>query len=193
MGFKQKIRRKLNDFIYWNFEVDRVGERKVKKSIEVWHRKGWINQTRARFMWNKIRKTYNCDIHPSITCGKDLRLEHLMGVSIGKTAVLGEDVRLYYGVQIIAKVTGDEERKLNKERRHAKIGNHVVLGNCCTIIGPVTIGDDCIIGARAIVTHDVPPHSVVIGTNQIRPKREDEKAPAYKTDKSILGRIEKLI
>ena len=65
-------------------------------------------------------------------------------------------------------------------RRHAQIGNDVILGSGCTIIGPVTIGCNCIIGARAIVTKDIPDNSVVIGTNQIRMRREDEKAPPYK-------------
>ena len=80
---------------------------------------------------------------------------------------------------VVAKVTGDDKRLKNNERRHAKIGNNVILGSGCTIIGPVTIGDDCIIGARAIVTHDIPANSVVIGTNNIRTKRKDENAPAY--------------
>ena len=53
---------------------------------------------------------------------------------------------------------------------------------CCIVIGLITISDNSFVGARAIVTHDVPPHSVVIGTNKIRPKREDESAPAYRQD-----------
>ncbi len=111
-----------------------------------------------------------------------MRIEHPMWTCIGKTTVLGDNVRIYNNVLVIAKVTGDEQRTSNNERRHAKIGNDVVSGSGCTIIGPVSIGDDCIIGARAIVTHDVPPHSVVIGTNQIREKKENESAPAYSKD-----------
>lgn len=133
-------------------------------------------------MWNHVRKNYNCNVNPRLTVGKDLRIEHPTGVGIGPTAILGDNVRVYNDVQVVAKVTGDQERNGKKERRHAKIGNDVVLGMGCTIIGPVTIGDDCIIGARAIVTHDVPSHSVVIGTNKIRPKREDEFAPSYRKD-----------
>ena len=104
-----------------------------------------------------------------------------MWTCIGKTTILGDNVRIYSNVLVIAKVTGDEDRLKNKERRHAKIGNNVILGSGCTIIGPVTIGDNCIIGARAVVTKDIPDNSVVIGTNQIRPKREDEGAPPYLT------------
>ena len=180
MSLKNKINKKFWSWYYWHFEYDRVGERKIKKSIALWHKGGSINKLRAYRLWNHTRKHYNCNIYPGITVGKDLRIEHCSWNTIGKTSVLGDNVRIYSGVDVIAKVTGDQDRLSLKERRHAKIGNDVILGTGCTIIGPVTIGDDCIIGARAIVTHDVPPHSVVIGTNQIRPKREDEKAPSYK-------------
>ena len=180
MGIKQTLTQKLNSFIYWHFEFDRAGERKVKRSIAVWGKGGWLNHTRAKFMWNAIRKKYSCDIYPGIKCGDNLRIEHPMWICIGRTAELGSNVRIYNGVLVIAKVTGDELRKAGKERRHAKIGDNVILGSGSTIIGPVTIGDNTIIGARAIVTHDVPPNSVVIGTNQIRERRADEKAPQYK-------------
>ena len=165
--------------LYKKFEFDRAGEAAVKKSIKLWHKGGWFNHAMARHKWNKIRKKYSCDIFPGITVGEGLRIEHPMWVCIGKTTILGDNVRIYNNVLVIAKVTSDKQRLANNERRHALIGNNVVLGSGCTIIGTVIIGDDCIIGARAIVTHDVPPNSVVIGTNQIRPKREDESAPPY--------------
>lgn len=177
--FVRKCAEKFWDFYYFQCEYDRVGERKIKKSIELWHKGGAINRLRAYHLWNYTRKHYNCNIFPGITVGDNFRIEHCSWNAIGKTAILGNNVRIYSRVDITAKVTGDEERLANNERRHAKIGNDVILGNGCMIIGPVTIGDDCIIGARAIVTHDVPPHSVVIGVNQIRPKRIDEKAPEY--------------
>ena len=181
MGIKQKIAKKANRFIYWHLEFDRAGERKVKKSIAVWHKGGWFNCTRAKLMWNRIRKKYSCDIYPGITCGKGLRIEHPMWICIGKTAELGDNVRIYNGVQIIAKVTGDEQMLAGKERRHAKVGSNVILGSGATLIGPVTVGDNCIIGARAIVTHDIPANSVVIGTNQVRERRDGEAAPKFKT------------
>ena len=105
-----------------------------------------------------------------------------MWTQIGKTAILGDNVRIYDHVDVIAKVVGDQARLDRKERRHAKIGNNVILGSGCTIIGPVTIGDDCIIGARAIVTHDIPPNSVVIGVNQISTRRSDQTAPRFEAE-----------
>lgn len=179
MASNKSIAFKIKYALYKHFEFDRAGEKAVKRSIERWHKGGWFNHALARHQWNVIRKKYSCDIFPGITVGKNLRIEHPMWVCIGKTTVLGDNVRIYNNVLVVAKVTGDEERIKDGVRRHALIGNDVILGSGCTIIGPITIGDDCIIGARAIVTHDIPSHSVVIGTNQIRPKRPEEKAPAY--------------
>ena len=176
---KSNIKSKLNKFFYDHFEFDRKAERAVKKSIHRYHSGGGINHIIAKLEWNRIRKKYSCDIYPGITVGEGLRIEHPMWVCIGKTAVLGNNVRVYNNVMVVAKVTGDEERLKNGERRHAKIGNGVIIGSGATIIGPVEIGDNCIIGARAIVTHNIPPNSVVIGTNNIRQRRQDEDAPAY--------------
>lgn len=175
-----KIKKRLKIWFYKNFEYDRVGEKKIKKSICLMHKQGGLNHLRARILWNHIRKHYNCNVNPYLTVGQNLRIEHCSWIEIGPTAILGDNVRIYPRVDVVAKVVGDDKRKAGHERRHAKIGNDVVLGVGCMIIGPVTIGDDCIIGARALVTHDIPPHSVVIGVNQIRPKRDDEYAPAYK-------------
>ena len=133
-------------------------------------------------MWNQIRKKYNSDYYPGITVGSNLRIEHCMGTQIGKTTILGDNVRIYDHVDVIAKVVGDQAHLDRKERRHVKIGNNVILGSGCTIIGPVTIGDDCIIGARAIVTHDIPPNSVVIGVNQILTRRSDQTAPRFEAE-----------
>ena len=179
MSLKRIIVVRIKKLLYKYAEFDRIAERKVKKSIEVWHRGGWLNHTFAKLMWTRIRRKYNCDYYPGISVGKDLRIEHPMWTCIGKTTVLGNNVRIYNSVLVIAKVTGDEDRLKSGERRHARIGNNVVLGSGCTIIGPVNIGNNCIIGARAIVTKDVPDNSVVIGINQIRPKRIDENAPDY--------------
>ena len=130
-------------------------------------------------MWVRIQKKYHSNYSPLIVVGNNLRIEHCMGTTIGKTAILGNNVRIYQNVDVIAKVVGDQERLDKHERRHAKIGDNVILSAGCTIIGPVTIGDNCIIGARAIVTKDIPSNSVVIGTNIIKPREAYHDAPKY--------------
>lgn len=179
MAVIKKAGKALKRYIYKYCNVDRVAERKIKKIIEIWHRGGYFNHRRAELMWFKFQKDYACSFPPMITVGKNLRIEHYLGTTIGRTTVMGDDVRIYQGVNVIAKVSGDQEKWDNHERRHAIIGNNVVLGACCTIIGPITIGDNSFIGARAIVTHDVPPNSVVIGTNIIKPRRPDQEAPSF--------------
>lgn len=177
MAVTKKIARSLKKYVYMYCSVDRIAERKIKKMIEIWHRGGYFNHRRAELMWFKFQKNYACCFPPMVTVGKNLRIEHYLGTAIGRTAIIGDNVRIYQNVNVIAKVVGDQERWDNHERRHAKIGNNVILGAGCTIIGPITIGDNSFIGARAIVTHDVPPNSVVIGTNVIKSRRPDQVAP----------------
>ncbi|MCH5211599.1 MAG: serine acetyltransferase [Oscillospiraceae bacterium] len=180
---KRFLGSKIHNFVYWHFNYDRVAERKIKKSIDIWHRGKIFKRLRAEMMWYSLEKKYTTSYPPSITIGKNLRIEHCMGTRIGQTAVIGDNVRIYQYVNIIAKVVGDQDKLDKGERRHAKIGNNVILSAGCMIIGPVTIGDNCIIGARALVTHDVPPNSIVIGTNQIKPRTADQVAPKYATRK----------
>jgi serine O-acetyltransferase len=177
MNMKQKIRYIWNKY----FDYDGVGERKILKSIELFHRGGPLdnlNKLRAFLMWNHIRKIYNCNVYPGVTIGKNLHIVHSSWVAIGKTAEIGDNCRIFSRVDLTAKVVGDDYT--SKVRRHPKIGNDCILGNGCMLIGAITVGDDCIIGARAVVTKNVPPHSVVIGTNQIRPKRPEEIEKPYR-------------
>ncbi|MDO4803447.1 MAG: DapH/DapD/GlmU-related protein [Lachnospiraceae bacterium] len=155
---------------------DRKVERLIKKSIALYHRGGKINRIRALRLHNYIRKNYNCCVPPRVTVGKNLYIAHGRGVNIGKTAIIGDNCRIYPECDIIASIVGDSElRAQGATRWHAKIGNDCIIGAHSVIIGPIEIGDDVTIGAGAIVTKDVPPHSVVINTNQIRAKRPDER------------------
>ena len=182
MSLITKIKTSLRKFIYFHFDFDRVAEAKIKKSIRIYHRGGSFNHYRARFMWHRLQKTYTTSFPPQITVGKNLRIEHCMGTRIGRTAVLGDNVRIYQFVQVIAKVVGDQALRDKRQRRHAKIGNNVTLSCGCTIIGPVTIGDNSIIGANALVTHDVPPNSIVVGLNQIRERKASQTLPTFSTN-----------
>ena len=149
------------------YNFDSACEKSVKKSLALWEKGGKINAWRAKRIWRRNREKYCCDFYPGVHVGNDLRIEHSQGILIGKTTIIGDDVRIYQGVNVIAKTVGDQELIDSGVRRHALIGNHVTLCAGCTIIGPIEIGDNCLIGARAIVTHDIPPNSVVIGTNRI--------------------------
>ncbi|MCA1942669.1 MAG: serine O-acetyltransferase [Yonghaparkia sp.] len=96
------------------------------------------------------------EIHPGARIGKRLFIDHGMGVVIGETAEIGDDVMLYHGVTLGG-------RSLEKGKRHPTVGNGVLIGANATVLGPVTIGDRSQIGALALVTKDVPADSVATG------------------------------
>jgi serine O-acetyltransferase len=107
------------------------------------------------------------EIHPGARIGRRFFIDHGMGVVIGETAVIGDDVMLYHGVTL----GGTTARK---EQRHPTLGDRVVVGAGATILGAITIGDDTVVGAGAVVIRDAPPHSLLIGVPaKPRPQRHD--------------------
>lgn len=108
------------------------------------------------------------EIHPGAKIGKRLFIDHGMGVVIGETAVIGDDVLLYQGVTLGG--TGIE-----KGKRHPTIGNNVVIGTGAKVLGNITIGDNSYIGANAVVIKDVPPNSTVVGVPGRITKQEGKK------------------
>ena len=96
------------------------------------------------------------EIHPGATIGRRLFIDHGMGVVIGETTIIGDDVLMYQGVTLGG--TGKERGK-----RHPTIENHVVIGVGAKVLGAITIGEGSRIGGGAVVVKDVPPHSTAIG------------------------------
>ena len=96
------------------------------------------------------------EIHPGATIGRRFFIDHGMGVVIGETTEIGDDVLLYQGVTLGG--TGNETGK-----RHPTLGNHVVVGTGAKILGNIKIGDNVRIGAGSVVVHPVPDHSTVVG------------------------------
>ena len=161
---------------------DRKVERKFWKMRRLYEKGGYINRKRAKRMENKLQEKYQLKIPCTVKIGDNFEIRHPMGVRIGKTAEVGDNCKVYPFFNAIASVKNDRELIHSRSRWHAKIGNDCLLGCKATVIGPVTIGDDVVIGACAIVTKDVPSHSVVKGLNQIRPKRPDEIPEKYKIE-----------
>lgn len=96
------------------------------------------------------------EIHPGATIGKRLFIDHGMGVVIGETCEIGDDVVVYQGVTLGG--TGKE-----KGKRHPTIGNNVVIASGAKVLGSFTIGDQCNIGANSVVLKEVPSNSTVVG------------------------------
>ncbi|MBI3470669.1 MAG: serine O-acetyltransferase [Candidatus Solibacter usitatus] len=96
------------------------------------------------------------EIHPGARIGRRFFIDHGMGVVIGETTEIGDNVLLYQGVTLGG--TGNE-----KGKRHPTLGNHVVVGTGAKILGNIRIGDHVKIGAGSVVVHPVPDHSTVVG------------------------------
>jgi serine O-acetyltransferase len=102
------------------------------------------------------RSITGIEIHPGAVIGQGLFIDHGMGVVIGETSEIGEDVTLYHGVTLGG-------TSLEKGKRHPTLGDRVVVGAGAKILGAITIGADTRIGANAVVVRSVPANSVVVG------------------------------
>lgn len=179
----------LNDIKIWLMDClcisnhDRKAERKFWKMRRIYERGGYINRKRAQRMEHKLLEKYQMRISCTVKIGKNFEIRHPDCIGIGPTAEIGDNCKVYPYFVSMAALKGDDDRVKNHIRRHAKFGNDCILGAKATVIGPVIIGDDVTIAACAIVTKDVPSHSVVKGLNQIRPKRPEEIPDKYKHNK----------
>lgn len=171
-------------------EYDREAEYLIYKSIEIYHAGGKINRFRALRLYNKIRKKYSCNIWPGIEMGQGTYIAHAHDVCIGRTAIIGNNCSFYPHSDITAAVKNDHDLYIAKQRRHAKIGNDCLLGNGAVVVGAITVGNDVTIGAGALVTKDVPSHTVVKGINGFRSKRIEEIPGKYIVDGKVLENIE---
>ncbi|MET9888428.1 serine O-acetyltransferase EpsC [Streptomyces sp. NPDC006430] len=104
------------------------------------------------------RAVTGIEIHPGAVIGRRCFIDHGMGVVIGETAVLGDDVMLYHRVTLGGTGWWSDT---GAAKRHPTVGDRVVLGVGATVLGPVHVGDDTVVGAHALVLRDVPAHSRV--------------------------------
>jgi len=117
---------------------------------------GWGLKWLARMGSHLARFLTGIEIHPGAEIGRRFFIDHGMGVVIGETAKVGDDVTLYHGVTL-----GGTTWK--RERRHPTLGDGVVVGAGAKILGPVTVGSGSRIGSNAVVIKDIPENAVVVG------------------------------
>ena len=121
----------------------------------------------ARVLATVTRSVTGVEIHPAAQIGRRFFIDHGMGVVIGETAEVGDDVMLYHGVTLGG-------RSMEHVKRHPTVGNRVTIGAGARVLGPVLVGDDTQIGANAVVVKDVPSGAVAVGVPaELRfPKRD---------------------
>jgi len=127
----------------------------------------WVHRI-AHFLWNHkllliarfislfTRWLTGIEIHPGANIGRRFFIDHGMGVVVGETAEIGDDVLLYQGV-VLGGTT------LEKKKRHPTLGNNVVVGAGAILLGAITVGDGARIAAGSVVVHDVPVGATVVG------------------------------
>ncbi len=136
----------------------------------------------ARFISQLTRFVTGIEIHPGARIGRRFFIDHGMGVVIGETTVIGDDVLLYQGVTLGG--TGIE-----KGKRHPTIGSNVVVGAGAKILGNISIGDNSYIGANAVVIKDIPANSTVVGVPGRITRQEGRKIDVKLDHSHILDPI----
>lgn len=125
----------------------------------------------ARVLSQFTRFLTGIEIHPGAQIGRRFFIDHGMGIVIGETSIIGDDVMLYHGVTLGGQV-------LTQTKRHPTIEDGVTIGAGAKVLGPVTIGANSSVGANAVVTKDVPSESIAIGVPaKIRSRHRGENKP----------------
>ncbi len=110
----------------------------------------------GRFISSISRFLTGIEIHPGATIGERFFIDHGMGVVIGETARIGDDVTMYHGVTLGG-------TSLQRGIRHPQVGNNVIIGAGAQLLGPIAVGDNARIGSNAVVVKDVEPGATMVG------------------------------
>ena len=129
----------------------------------------------ARIISQFSRFVTGIEIHPAASIGKNLFIDHGMGVVIGETSEIGDNVTIYHAVTlggISPSIKSDEQRNV---KRHPTLKNNTVVGSGAQVLGPITVGEHAKVGANAVVTRNVPSNAVMVGipAKNIKPEIKD--------------------
>ena len=128
----------------------------------------------ARISAHFARFITGIEIHPGATIGQRFFIDHGMGIVIGETAEIGDDVSIYHGVTLGGTTW-------QKGKRHPTLGNNVVIGAGAKVLGPITIGEGSRVGCNAVVVKDTPPGATVVGVpGHVIVKRDDDDKSAQR-------------
>jgi len=140
----------------------------------------------ARIISQTIRFFTGVEIHPGAKIGKNLFIDHGMGVVIGETSEIGNDVTIYHAVTLGGSSPSIDSERQRHEKRHPTIGDGVVIGSGAQIIGPIKIGNNARIAANAVVVKDVPENATMVGIPAKAVKLENKgNFKAYGVDDKV--------
>ena len=117
----------------------------------------------ARIISQFSRFLTGIEIHPGAKIGKNLFIDHGMGVVIGETSEIGDNVTIYHAVTLGGSSPSIDSERQRHEKRHPTIGDDVVIGSGAQIIGPIKVGNNARIAANAVVVKDVPENATMVG------------------------------
>ena len=150
--------------LFWHFFAHRL------------YKKGWF--TLARRIALHARRVTGIEIHPGAQIGKGLFIDHGMGVVIGETAIVGDNVTLFHGVTL----GGMDSRKV---KRHPTIEDDVLIGAGTKVLGDITVGKGSKMGCNLVIKRDVPPNVIIFETEPEHIIYRQPKQDRFATDTYI--------
>ena len=141
----------------------------------------------ARLLSQITRFFTGVEIHPGATIGKGFFIDHGMGVVIGETTEIGDNVTLYHDVTLGGTVVFSKNGKV-MSKRHPTIGNNVIIGSGAQVLGPINVGDNVKIGSNAVVVKDIKDNLTVVGVpahSTESAKNKEKSFCAYGMDKNL--------
>jgi len=134
----------------------------------------------ARVIAQMSRFLTGIEIHPGATIGKRFFIDHGMGVVIGETSTIGDDVTIYHGVTLGG-------TSFHEGIRHPQVGNNVIIGAGAQLLGPITVGDGAKIGSNAVVVNDVEVNQTMVGVPARRTKTRKSELAAHEEEFGAYG------
>ncbi len=149
----------------------------------------------ARLIMHLARFLTGIEIHPAAKIGSNFFMDHGLGIVIGETAEIGENVTIYQGVTLGGIMPSIESDSQRNQKRHPTIGNNVIIGSGAQILGPINVGDNARIGANSVVSKDVPSNVTVAGVpaREFVKSTKSDKFQAYAISKNEIDPREKTL